>query len=272
MPVHCLVPHGSHADINCLRSEVFGLRVEIACRRLALLVRKYGYDPSQPRNPRGSEGAGRWTDGPSNSRDDRIRVAQIGPPRNAPPGLVASRYMGRVVVGTPAQMTRLMYEDGRAEEAIGRVRQIERNWRPMINRDSWTSTVEGEIADAESRRVEAEARLRELGDPVVRGRATRACITDESGEWIGRVEGRARPWVRTLEPSEMRSLVGDLLTESRPIIDFGSSYQGRVFLRFDGTYFGLRWSTPGGESVDMFHPFFETTGGALRQIKFHIGY
>src|SRR5690606_30611137 len=67
------------SELKCLAAET---RLERAMRRHALAL-KYGYNPAQPRVPKGNEDGGQWTETDANGnplsekpgRDDLIRIA-----------------------------------------------------------------------------------------------------------------------------------------------------------------------------------------------------
>jgi hypothetical protein len=66
---------------------------------------------------------------------------------------------GRPLDVTPAQAARLAVARARADEAIARVREVDRNWRPQ---PSLYETAEGAIRAHESEALQAQARATEL--------------------------------------------------------------------------------------------------------------
>jgi hypothetical protein len=109
------------------------------------------YNPEQPRDE-----VGRWTDGGGgrNGVKPGARYAQ-----NRPRGSVSVRIGGRLVDVEGGQAARLVEAQTRAQDAIARVRELDKEWRP---RPSAYESVEGLIrtynADAEA----AQARASEL--------------------------------------------------------------------------------------------------------------
>jgi hypothetical protein len=123
------------------------------------LARKAGFNPNQPRVPRGNPEGGQWTrvgggSGTSAGRFGRrypsTRPTQLVSSR--PRGSGRVRIGGRLVEATPAQQARLTVSQARARAAERRVREVDPNWRPT---PSLHETVEGEIAANE--RVVREA-------------------------------------------------------------------------------------------------------------------
>ncbi len=49
------------ARVAAWESEVCAQQVVLAAAKLALLMRKAGFDPAEPRIPAGCEGGGRWS-------------------------------------------------------------------------------------------------------------------------------------------------------------------------------------------------------------------
>jgi hypothetical protein len=70
------------------------------------------------------------------------------------------RGSGSRGTGGPGQAARLAIAQARAHDAIARVRELDRNWKP---RPSTYETVEGLIRTYEAEAREAEARIAELG-------------------------------------------------------------------------------------------------------------
>jgi len=75
------------SELKCLAAET---RLDRAMRRHALAL-KYGYDPAQPRVPRGEPEGGQWTETDANGnplskrpKNDRVRLAGDWPSNNPP--------------------------------------------------------------------------------------------------------------------------------------------------------------------------------------------
>ena len=132
------------------------------------------YSPDQPRVGAGNSDGGQWTDGGGDggSSSGRVRPAQTDSGTRNDAGeeeaQVAQARAGRGRAGprigenweaTPAQEARLAVANGRAQEAVRRVRERDTEWRPS---PSVVETAEGAIARAEGEAREAEGRLREL--------------------------------------------------------------------------------------------------------------
>lgn len=97
----------------------------------------------------------------------------------------------------------------------------------------------------------ANARLMELGNPVIRSESFNVCMTRD-GRSLSWREGRAGEDVETVSKSDFPMILGRLMrgtVETSP----PSSYPGRLFLRTDGTAIGLRNSVENGVTVDVFH-------------------
>lgn len=138
------------------------------------------YSPNQPRVPAGSgRESGRWTDGSGgigslarpmgNIGINDPRVVSDADPDTVRPGQQYAqnrpRSGGRVLINgqqfelTPAQAARLSAAQARAEEAIGRVREVDGNWKPS---PSAYQTPEGLIRVYEAEALQAQARASEL--------------------------------------------------------------------------------------------------------------
>jgi len=166
-----------HAEHLKLRRELAELKFELAWRKLC---RKYGYNPGQPRRPKGDpEGPGRWVeiDGADGAG---VQLAQItGPKRDDSEGLVisAARRGGSREPRQPGKIPRTIAEwlssealpaedrrtfaNAKANEAIARVQRIEPDWEPR--RGWYEQSTEGQIREAKDLVLQAEGRLVELG-------------------------------------------------------------------------------------------------------------
>ena len=255
------------------RLEFLELKLELRVLRIRHLWRKYWED--QPRVPAGSPDGGQWTSSDQGSpvapatpatlldelatifgfgseelvggggEDELVQVAQNGPFRWTP-GRVTSRITGRMMEGTSTQFTQFAVTNAQAETATREVWRIEPNWRPP---SGLSETIEGEIRDAEVRLEAATTRLRELGDPAIREVATRSCLMP-NGNWVGQQLNPREESLRTVTRGEFNSVLGDLLSGSKPTISPGR-YEGLAFERGDGTTFGVRMSSKSDLSIDI---------------------
>jgi hypothetical protein len=143
--------------IACALSELKWLgaarRFEIAMERHALAL-KYGYNPSQPRVPRGEDGAGEWT----RVGGGYVRVAGGG--RSSDGG--RSRYGDYFPGATHGQLVRLNQNIARTEEALKQIGRYDPNWRPGAQSLSSPGSIEGAIRHSEARAIEAAAKLQQL--------------------------------------------------------------------------------------------------------------
>ncbi|MGH6770082.1 MAG: hypothetical protein ACRECO_13790 [Xanthobacteraceae bacterium] len=162
-------------------SEVRRLLAEIKLDLLRLQCwRKANFNPNQPRLPAGNPDGGQWTsEGGSGQGDRRIndpRVISDTTPSNGvkpgtrfaaregrrrPPGSTFVRIGEKLVAVDPDQSFRLDVANRQANEAIGRVRQVEPEWQPRTS--AYELNIEGKIREAKDLILEAEARLVELG-------------------------------------------------------------------------------------------------------------
>jgi hypothetical protein len=127
-----------------------------------------GYDPNQPRVPKGHHDGGQWTDTGVGESSSEI-LSDATPENEWSPGSQYANMRGRgsvpVRIGNRwfeaegGQAARLAAAQARQHNAIARVRELEPNWRP---KPSAHETVEGLIRTYEAEALEAEARLAEL--------------------------------------------------------------------------------------------------------------
>ena len=154
-----------------LRWRLASLRVQAALLRLSLGF-KAGFRPDQPRVPRGQPDAGQWTRVPG--------YAQVHPVSRRRSGGGQVRIGGRWHPITPAQEVRLQISTAARKDAVRRVQQIDRDWRPPAQ---VYATVEGQIRANEAVRLQAELRLYELsGRPIQLGPFAREWITLAPGQ------------------------------------------------------------------------------------------
>jgi hypothetical protein len=126
------------------------------------------YYPEQPRVPKGGPGAGQWTSDGDERSDPRI--LSDSSPDPVLPGSQHAQYRtregfarvfinGQQVEPTPGQQARLAVVEARARDAIQRVRELDRNWRPT---PSTYESVEGLIKTYQSDTRQAQDRISEL--------------------------------------------------------------------------------------------------------------
>jgi len=134
----------------------------------------YKFNPNQPRVSAGNPGGGQWTSvgagvvGVPGRNDPRILSDAEPDPIQAGAQYAQNRprTSGSVVINgqqvelSPGQAARLAEIQGRAESAIARVKELDRNWRPE---PSAYSTAEGLIRAYRSDAEQAQARISELG-------------------------------------------------------------------------------------------------------------
>jgi hypothetical protein len=145
--------HGIACGLTRLKWLRDAERLTLAMQRHAIAL-KYGYNPAQPRVPKGEDGAGEWT------AVGGTQVAGGGRSIGGGRGRFSPRdFPG----GTYGQLTRLDLEVGRTENAIQQIRRYEPEWKPRTESSTSTpGTIEGAIRTAQGRAEEAEAYLDKL--------------------------------------------------------------------------------------------------------------
>jgi hypothetical protein len=218
------------------------------------LARKAGFNPNQPRVPRGNPEGGQWTRVGGGSGTSAGRFGgRYAPAR--PAQLVSSRPRGsgRVLVGgrlveaTPAQQARLTVSEARARAAERRVREVDPNWRPT---PSLHESVEGAIAANERIVREAEARLAGHGRRVVDSARYANELFLPGGQPVGSRLRGTKERTRTVSKSEMENLISRL-NVSDPVSLPGRDYPGQCFRQRDGTVIGVRISRHHGTTIDV---------------------
>lgn len=140
--------------------------------------------------------------------------------------------------------------------ALAEVWKRDPSWRPPA---SLFATPRGAIEAMESDTLAAEERLFELNAGEVvpgyvyrdgTGRRSDVEICRPNGEWIGERFGRARETVRTVSPSDFKSLWQELSANSRTLLD-DVRYEGRWYETRDGSVVGLRNSKKSGWTLDL---------------------
>ena len=126
------------------------------------------FNPNQPRVPKGHHDGGQWTR-VGGGYDPRV-LSDVTPHNDWQSGAQYAnanrrsfgpiRINGRLVEPTPGQAARLAVAQARAHDAIARVRDLDRNWKPRPSLKY--ETVEGLIRTYEAEAQEAEAQIAEL--------------------------------------------------------------------------------------------------------------
>jgi hypothetical protein len=142
-------------DLLRLRRELAAINAELKFRRFFRSL-KAGFNPNQPRLPRGNPGGGQWTSegGSGGGAGDPRILSDATPDDDWQPGAQYAQIRarggpilinGQMVVPTPGQAARLAVVEARARDAISRVHEVDPNWRP---RPSAYESVEGLSAPA----------------------------------------------------------------------------------------------------------------------------
>jgi hypothetical protein len=116
------------------------------------LALKYGYNPNQPRVPKGEEGAGQWT------ALGGTQVAAGGPAVAWRVRLNRADFPG----ATNGQLVRLELNIARTEAALQKIREYDPNWQPRTASLTTPGSIDGAISHSGERALEAEARLQQL--------------------------------------------------------------------------------------------------------------
>jgi hypothetical protein len=223
------------AFARCLRT--LGRRPEQA---------KAGFNPAQPRDDHG-----KWTDSGHDAGKD-------GPERDLPSmDISAQRRIGARPAGTPAQHARLDAATAKAREAIGRVQQIQPNWRPQSatsfdnrsNMEVMIRAKEAETREAEARYIALSRAGHDDAYPQRNARTPEEFLVP-GGEPIGSRTPRAAERVRTVTSAKFEELRIELMGSARRI-DSDPSYNGVWYRRQDGSEFGLRISQDHGLTIDI---------------------
>jgi hypothetical protein len=171
------------------------------------------FNPNQPRVPAGHPDGGQWTSGGGKPGNDGRVLSDVAPDNDWQPGAqYAAKRRGR---GSGSDMeggqaARLEAANARAHDAIGKVRQLDPNWRPR-GESVYGTDVEGQIRRANGLADEAEARIRELtgfeSPPLVPkqrpGRLSeRYDVARDIAKWLAKKLGHVVEGVAWLEEYE----------------------------------------------------------------------
>jgi hypothetical protein len=242
VPIDMHLSDADYIELLRLTSDHWALRLEVCFLEMELALRA-GFNPNQPRIPRGNPDGGQWTDGGGSGTGS----AQAQPISSRPRGSGTVRIGGRLIRATPAQQMRLVVSNARARAAERQVREIDPNWRPT---PSLHETVEGAIAANERIVREAEARLGDLGGGLRRGHISE--IVSPGGTLVGvHAKGAGRE-VRTCTEVEFSTMLEGLSSSGIPHAT-PHYYPGQFYRRFDGTIFGVRTSRRHGITIDIIH-------------------
>ncbi len=148
-----------------------------------LFAPKYGYNPNQPRVPRGQREGGQWVALGGN------QVAGGGSAAGWRVRLSRTDFPG----ATHGQLVRLEQNVARTEAALAQIRQYESEWRPSTA--SWTGpgSINGAIRNAEARAVEAEGRLEQLRTGIG---GNRGPALDESSQGASSRAFDGQTWIQ----------------------------------------------------------------------------
>jgi len=124
-----------------------------------------GYDPNQPRVPKGNSDSGQWIEAGGGEGKATV-LSDVAPDNDWIPG---AQYANRGRRSGPVepeagQAGRLVAARAWAVKAVARVRELDPNWRPKPSFEASEANIEGRISRYEGEAREAEARLRELAD------------------------------------------------------------------------------------------------------------
>jgi hypothetical protein len=168
------------SELSAFQTEHLALRREVAEVKFELawrwLCRKYGYNPNQPRVPRGNPDGGRWVSGEaSGSADGSGNTSEIssdlasdnqGKPgaryaQNLPRGRGPILINGQLIQPTLRQEALLDALEGRSQAATQKVQTVLPNWRAP---ESVYSTIDGRIESLRAQAESAEAKVLEMQD------------------------------------------------------------------------------------------------------------
>src|SRR6187401_324504 len=137
---------GAETGILRLKWLAAAIRFKLALRRHDRAL-KHGFNPDQPRVPRGSPDGGQW-----------MRVAANSSSRAGSRGRYGANFPG----ATYGQQVRLDLEIARTENALRKVRQYDPTWKPSVESLTTPGSIEGAIRNAEARAQQAENHLNQL--------------------------------------------------------------------------------------------------------------
>lgn len=134
-----------------------------------------------------------------------------------------------------------------AAAAEAAVREVDPRWHAPAG---LYETVEGGIRQEEARLMAANARLIELGNPRVISRSFAICLTEED-QVVSWREGRASEGIFTVSAEDFSGVLSRMMRGAVEIRG-PSTYDGRMFLRTDGTAIGVRESKINGVTIDLY--------------------
>ncbi|HET7805921.1 MAG TPA: hypothetical protein VFL53_16915, partial [Pseudolabrys sp.] len=137
---------GATTDVLRLKWLAAASRFKTTLHRHDLAL-KYGFNPDQPRVPRGNSDGGRW-----------IRTAAGNSSRLGS----RSRYGASFPGATYGQQVRLDLEIARTENALRQIRPYDPTWKPSTQSLTTPGSIEGAIRNAEARAQQAESYLNQL--------------------------------------------------------------------------------------------------------------
>jgi hypothetical protein len=134
----------------------------------------------------------------------------------------------------------------RARALVREVQRHDPSWRPQ---PSIYQGVEGQISANEFDAAQAAARLQQLGRPQPASRPLQEVLKPE-GRSIGFRHKGASTEVRTVTSPEFEELLAQLSLGAQSTVT-PPLYQGRWYLRPDGSIFGLRRSERYGMTFEV---------------------
>lgn len=232
-------------------AEALRRKSDLAWERFLSTFKRYaeqqkaGFNPDQPRVPKGDPDGGQWIRDAGKVGSDRARSTDIS----------AQRRIGPRPIGTPTQHLRLDVASARAQDAIARVQQLNPNWRPAsaMSGDN-PRDMEAMIRTKEAERREAEAQyvaLARVGHDDSFPRRAAATTTDILRAEVGGSpmpgDGRNTKTVSSARFEELRRELMDGAQRMGP----DPRYNGVIYRRPDGSEIGLRISDDHGLTLDV---------------------
>ncbi|MEI7776608.1 MAG: hypothetical protein WCK17_17755, partial [Verrucomicrobiota bacterium] len=195
-----------------------------------LFALKYGYNPNQPRVPKGEDGAGQWVALGGNQVAGGSAVGwRVRLSRTDFPG------------ATNGQLVRIEQSIARSEAALQEIRQFDPYWRPRTASLTTPGSVDVAISNAEARAVESEGRLEQLRTSIG---GNRGPALDESSQGTNSRAFDGQGWIQAYRSTNNTP---DLFGRPTWRAESGTVAVTQV----DGKlYFGVNSSAPGYTDAD----------------------